>query len=242
MSETSDLFQPVKTPEETQLLLEDALKSAANLTLWTKDQKITLRTRLSVISPEEEIITVLCPEDQDPKRVSAILNTSGPLSYFTIGLDRASIFFNTNFAHFENDSLYFNYPEKVFKVQRRKDMRFPLPENMSSSVQYRNPLIPHQILKHPVVDISAGGLSLAIPLTDVGVFKAGGKLEQLTFVVNSRKILCSAIIRHVGDQKKGARYPGKKIGIEFQGIRPADADAIHSFVFEESRKYFTKLF
>jgi hypothetical protein len=36
------------------------------------------------------------------------------------------------------------------------------------------------------------------------------------------------------------RSPGHKVGIQFEGLLPGESQHIASFIFEESRKYYSK--
>jgi c-di-GMP-binding flagellar brake protein YcgR len=83
-------------------------------------------------------------------------------------------------------------------------------------------------------------MSLLTGLEDQALFTAGLSLSDFTFAIKGRKITCDAEIRHVRKLPEDAAQSGLRIGLLFQKLRPGDQQHIASYVFEETRKYFSK--
>ena len=135
-------------------------------------------------------------------------------------------------------------PLEIFKVQRRKDFRAPIPDGYVMYVTFTDPLIPNKEVKAKVFDISAGGLSLVIPHEEEAGFEPKKILKNMKLTLKNHDIECEGEIRYTQDLATRTHVTkmieGIKVGIKFNKIKEADTQKIASYVLEESRKYFTR--
>jgi hypothetical protein len=142
--------------------------------------------------------------------------------FFSVSLQRANIFFKARFIGCDQAGLQFKLPSKVFKVQRRKDLRFPIPDGLALKVDFADPLSPTVRSQRKVIDISASGLAFVIGEDEMPLFPAGLSLSDFTFTVRGRKISVTAEIRHVRKLADGGRLKGAAVGVLFKDIRAGD--------------------
>jgi c-di-GMP-binding flagellar brake protein YcgR len=238
-------FEPVTSASEALGLVREGAKTLSSATLWTKNQERVVNTHLSVYSESTDSFYCWTPKDLDPKifmdEIAKIAHKGGETDiFFSVSLQRANIFFKTKFMDFDQAGLRFKLPTKVYKVQRRKELRFPIPDSISLKVEFNDPLSPGSRSSRKVGDISAGGMSFLINEDELPMFPTGLKLEDFSFTIRSRKITVAAEIRH------SRKIPGINharnaiVGVLFKDIRPGDSQHIAGYVFEESRKYFSR--
>lgn len=233
-------FDPVSETEASKFLWEAAKTTAAAM-VWTKDQKHVLQTHLSRYSPKDKHLYAWIPPGFDvPKFNDEMADLGAKECFFSVSLSRANIFFKTLFLGFDDGGLRFALPEKLFKVQRRKDLRYSIPDGYVMKVQFEDPLFPGQVVTHKVIDLSAGGLAFLVTDNEAPVFTQGLLLKNLAFTLQARRIIADAEVRHLRPFDDGARHVGVKVGALFNSIKESDKQAVASYVFEETRKFYSK--
>lgn len=239
MSEKPLDFEPIEDQAEGIKFLKEGAKTLAQGVLWTQEQKLTLDTRVTVVSDTEKTFYIWSAKDKDLKSLAQELKlaSQGDFCFFNLTLHRANIFFKARLKGFDTGGIYFEWPEKVFKVQRRKDMRFTIPDGYVLFVEFEDPKKPGQILSRKLIDISASGLAFLGEPKDSTFWDSGNELRRVQFTIRSRKITTDAEIRHA--IPKGERGHAK-VGLSFKGLKAADAQWIASYVFEEGRKFISR--
>ncbi len=236
-------FQPVGNPAEAETLLHEAVKTHASTLLWTPNQEHNINTYLSMISKVDQVIYAWVPPGLDPaKFMDDLASRSITDCFFSISLARANIFFKSRFVGIDKAGLRFKTPGAVFKVQRRKDLRFRIPDGHVLKAEFEDPVMPGTTLVKKILDLSAGGIAILVTEAEAPMFTKELTIQHLTFTFAGRKVTCNAEVRHAAPHPDQARFPGIKVGLLFKNIREADVQFIASAVFEESRKYFMKLF
>lgn len=209
--------------------------------IWTKNQEQVVNSHLSLFSDSTKCFYCWTPKGFNPGKFMDELAKSGEEEcYFSISLLRANIFFKARYLGFDHAGLQFRLPEKVFKVQRRKDLRFPIPDSLSLKVEFQDPLSPDSRLAKKVIDLSASGVSFLIKDDEAALYPVGLTLKDFTITVKNRKITLQGEIRNARPTRQDARAKGVIVGVAFKGIRAGDSQHIAGFVFEESRKYFSR--
>lgn len=213
--------------------------------VWTKNQEHVINTHLSVYSEAGNCFYCWVPKGFDPKKfmheLAEIKSKGGDTEcFFSISLQRANVFFKTRFLGFDHAGLQFKIPDKVFKVQRRRDLRFPIPDGLSLKVEFDDPLSPDVRSTRKVIDLSASGMAFQVNEDEIPMYPSGFTLQNLSFSVRSKKITVAAEIRHTRKLGSDSRLKGAMVGILFKDIRPGDSQHIAGYVFEESRKYFSR--
>lgn len=209
--------------------------------IWTKNQERVINSHVSVYSDSGKCFYCWAPKEFDPRQFSDELKESGETDcYFSISLMRANIFFKAKYLGFDHAGLQFGLPEKVFKVQRRKDLRFPIPDGHVLKIDFSDPLSPDKLINKKCVDLSASGMAFLIEEEEVPLYPVGLMLENMTFTVRNRQISTAAEIRNTRPTRAEARKKGIVVGVVFKNLKAADNQHIAAYVFEESRKYFSK--
>lgn len=250
MSEKRD-FEPVEDPREADKMIWEAAKTLASTFVWTSEgpglsqdaaPKIQLSTHVQQAFPDQRVFIVWIPADLPPQSlVNALAESAAPHCLFSVSLARANIFFKARYKTFDGAGFHFSYPEQIFKVQRRKDMRTAVPDGYVLRAEFPHPEHPKKILSKKVLDISASGMAIVGDEGEQDLFAVGAVLQDVTFTLKGRKIIVpEAEVRHSKSLSKDARMPGYKIGLLFKQIKAADSQAIAQYVFEESRRYFAR--
>lgn len=239
-------FEIVTDLDEALSLIRESAKLTASTFLWTKNQEITVATHLLSFNEERYHVTVWQPPDVDPVQFMKTLTRLGSLEcFFSVSLGRANVFFRTRYLGTNKEGMRFRKPSQVFKVQRRKNARFFIPEGLSLLVQFESPADaippkPRPILEKKILDLSAGGLAFSIDDAEAPAFKVGQNLVKMKFVLKDHIIETIGEIRHIKAFPSNSRNKGVKIGVLFKNLRPDLEHFIAAVVFEETRKYYTK--
>jgi hypothetical protein len=234
-------FVPIEDTKEALAFLKDAVASFSAVMLWTKDQKRLIETHLAMVSDVEKTLYIWVPPAISPKDFAAGIAESGvPECYFSVSAPRANIFFKTGYTGHDDGGLKFSLPEKVFKVQRRQYFRFQIPEGHVLRVEFDDPIDPAKKMQPKVLDISAGGLAFLVGETEEPLFPVGTVLKNVTFTIRGRKFQVDAEVRHKHEMPDHGRFKGHKVGVLFAAMSAADNQHLVAYVFEESRKYFSR--
>jgi len=209
--------------------------------IWTAEHEQVINSHLNVFSEATHTFYCWAPKSLDTQAFFAAVSQS-PLRecYFSVSLVRANIFFRSEFLDLDTGGLQFRIPNKVFKVQRRNDVRLPILENFAMKVSFKDPLFPLQEMNKKVLDISAGGLAFMITEDESAIFPKGLILKDVTFMIGNRKLTTRAEISNVRELRDDRNKGYHAVGIHFLDLRPGDAQYIAGYVFEESRKYFMR--
>ena len=229
-AEPNRQFEPLPLSQAIKLL-QESVKTLASTSTWTKNQEIVFNGHISLISDVEPIFYLWEPKDLDPVKFANALKASGELlCRFSISLESVNLFFKSEFAGRDPAGLKFKIPSAVYRVQRRKDMRMPIPPGYTLKVTYVDPEDNLRSCSKKVVDISAGGLAISINPDEETLYANGLILYQMTFTIRGVKITTQAEVRH---------SRGLKVGLLFIGISAQHAEVINGYVTEETRKYFS---
>jgi hypothetical protein len=235
-------FELVEDSAEADRFLREAGKTFSSVMLWTKDQEEVVNSRISLYSDSTGNFYVAAPKGFDARKFMDDLATRENQDvFFSISLVRANLFFKTRLVGVGTAGMQFAKPDRLYKVQRRRDLRFRIPDGMALPMEHQDPLFPESLLKRKVIDISAGGLGFLIPYDEEPVYPVGLLLKGLRFTLNGRAFSLDAEIRHVQVLPAEGRFQGVKVGVRFKDIRQADNQWIASYVFDQSRRYFTKI-
>ena len=222
-------------------MIREGARSVSSALLWTKNQEKVLNTHLSHFSPSEQIIYVWCPPEFAPGTLSEAIAQSGDqYCFFSVSLARANVFFKALFIGHDEGGLKFKMPEEVYKVQRRKDMRFQIPDGHLLRIDFEDPIEPGKVLKKKVHDISAKGLSFLVDYDEEHNYIVGMELKDVCFTLRNRQIKVDAEIRHIQQLPNKNKLYGVKLGLQFTKVESTDTQFISDYVMEESRKYLAR--
>jgi hypothetical protein len=228
-------FIPVEDPLEVMAYFVEASQTTASTLVWTKNQENITQSRISMISETDRSFYAWVPQDFELLRFQDELKEKQTSDcFFSVSLSQANIFFKTTFLEYDSAGLKFKIPDKVYKVQRRKNVRCQIPDDYSMPAEFQDPLYPQKTLKKKVLDISAGGISFITHEKDDPLFQVGMILNSFKFSIRLRLIRVTAEVRH----KKALPNQSIKVGLMFTEISAADVEHISAYVFDENRKYF----
>ncbi len=241
MSEETSPFSELKPIDDTQEILRYMMESSkvlASIILWTRGQTDVIHTHMALLSQIDHVFYAHIPKDFDLNPFNEEMAKLNGECIMNISLPTAQIFFKTVFVEITSTGLKFRIPNPVYKIQRRKNARFRIPDAYVLRIEYQDPLFPEVTLSKKTIDISAGGLAFATPEVDKAIYPEGIELKNLKFTLHRKLIQVDAEIRHVNvlhDPKHNI-----KVGVAFKSLPPGDQDLIASYVLGESTKYFGK--
>ena len=237
-------FERIESDTETRKLLIETARTSASATIWTKDQKITFESHFTSYDEKGGFLYVWIPTQLDPEELNTSVLASKALAdracFFNVSLSRANIFFRAEFMGYDSQGYKFRIPDKIFKVQRRAYLRFLIPLGHVIKVEFQDPYLDENTISRKVYDVSGGGLSILLEPADLGLFEAGTVLKNVRLTVNGRKLTCNALIRHINPKASGRGHDTGRMGVEFQNIKEADRQHIVSYVFEETRRIYSR--
>jgi hypothetical protein len=222
-------------------MLKDGARSKAQCMMWVKEPEYVVHTRMVLLSETEKVMYIAIPKGFEPAKFNDSLAANGVKEcMFSVSLSTANIFFKANYSSFDTGGFRFKLPEKIFKVQRRKDIRLTIRDGYVVKLEFDDPLQPGVRMAKKLIDISASGCAIVVEDEEAPMFQVGVVLQNIAIKVAGRVINCDAEVRHARPFPSQSRYEGMKIGLLFSNIRPGDSQHIASYVFSESRKYYTK--
>jgi len=240
-SETIRDFLPISDPVEAEKYLSESARTLSSCMFWTKDQEHVINSHICSYRMENKFFHAWTPKEFDPNEFMDSLTKQGLTGcFFSVSLTRANIFFKADYLGHDAIGLKFRFPLKIFKVQRRKDMRFTIPDGYVLKTEFQDPLNHLNNIVKKIVDVSAGGVSFMISDLEEPIFKPGLILRGLTMIVAGRKITCDAEVRHTRVPSGSSYVSGFKTGLKFTNIKAADAQHLAAYVFEESRRFLTR--
>jgi hypothetical protein len=230
-------FQPIEDPREASQYLVEAAKTAASTLIWTKNQEKVINSRIALVSDVDRLIYAWVPQDFDmPQFMDELAQKKETDCFFSVSLSRANIFFKTRFKNYDPAGLKFALPTTIYKVQRRKDARFQIPDSYVVPLEFEDPLAGGKNQKRKIADISASGLSFTVEEKEAPVFQEGLVLKKLKFSIRSRMVSVEAEIRN----RRQITPALSRVGVVFKNISESDRNHIAAYVFEENRKFFSR--
>lgn len=209
--------------------------------IWTKDQGYVINTHLCGMNEEQASFYAWPPKDFDIKKfLDALAKASMADCFVNLALPRANVFFRAKYLGQEETGLRFAIPVQLFKVQRRRDVRFTIPEGYVLKATYEDPLFLEIQTTKKVVDLSASGCAIAVGMEEKEVYQNDMILNKFSFSIRGKQIECRAQIKHTRETSLPGNKPAIKVGLQFLDLKPSDSQVIAAYVFEESRKFYTR--
>ncbi len=234
-------FKKVEDPNEAKILLREGAKTTSAAMIWTKDQGAVINSNITNYSATELAIYVRRPADLDVASFTGEVARNGGACFFSVSLPRANIFFRAKFLGDDLAGLKFEIPADVFTVQRRREVRLPIPSDYTIKVDFDDPLFANQTLTKKIADISAMGMAFIADADESSLFQPGLKLKNMAFTIKGRRIVAEGEVRHAKAlASRATGKPSLKVGILFTNIRPGESQLIANYIFEETRKFYTK--
>lgn len=160
--------------------------------------------------------------------------------YFNLSSKRASLFFKSSFLNSNEIDLEFEVPEKVFKIQRRKEPRFTIPFGHTLKVEFADPFFSETRIQRKVHDIGTGGLSFCVPPGEEALYPNGLHLYEMKLTLRGKSLTVDAEVRHDSLVNEGPRKGEIKIGVVFTKIKPTDSQLLADYVHEEIQLFYSR--
>ena len=135
--------------------------------------------------------------------------------------------------------IVFAVPPKIFKIQRRKDVRFTIPQAYEFTVEFESLEQPRTRVRKRLIDLSEGGLSFFIlSPREAGFFKTGLIIKDCFIQLQHQRIPVMLRVCNQAIYDRGSKGDGNKIGVEFEQISPDDKAYIAQFVYSHAQHLF----
>ncbi|MBI2605169.1 MAG: PilZ domain-containing protein [Deltaproteobacteria bacterium] len=236
-------FEPVADSTDIRRMLDEALKTMAPASVWTKNQEQFFTTAIHALDLNTESKSIYVPEGVDPGEFeNSLVKNETVECFFNVQLVRSSFFFKADYLGTKNGFFRFRIPEKLFKLQRRGDFRLNVP--LLANLRARVPAVGEekQYALRLIRTISASGLSFLAPTEEKHLYETGTVIEGLAFDVCGKEIVVDAEVRHAKKVTDPLSHVSQlHVGVKFKSLHAKDAHVLAAYVFEESRKMYSRL-
>lgn len=234
-------FELVENAQEAQALVRFAAEEVCAAMVWAKNDSAVVNSVFSQYSENEDAIFIAIPTDLDQKGfVEKLAKNQSRECFMSLSASKATLFLKTDFLGFDPIGMKFKKPTRVFRVQRRKSLRYQIPKDYIVKLEFKDPLLEAETMSARASDISTGGLSFFIDSVAATSFTEGVMIQAMKITLGSRVIQADGEVRY---SRRASEDPKKpfKIGIQFHQLPAEDLDYIGAYVLEGTRKYFSTL-
>jgi c-di-GMP-binding flagellar brake protein YcgR len=147
---------------------------------------------------------------------------------------RSIIGFNAEPSEVLKDRLIFKAPERLFKIQRRKDVRFQIPTGYEYTIEMESVEQKGVRISKRLLEISESGLSHR----EAGLFRVGLHIQRCVIQMNNQKIDVSLSICNQAPFDRGPKGAGHKIGAVFDSIKEDDRKYLAQFIYSHALHLF----
>lgn len=146
---------------------------------------------------------------------------------------------NTRSVEMLKDRITFSAGTKVFKIQRRKDVRYAIPAGYEFTVEIESLERTRARVKKRLVDLSESGLSFfVLSPREAALYRKGMILNRCIIKIQNYEIPVILRVCNRGKHDRGKQGSGNKIGTEFEQISAENRDYIAQFVYSHAQHLF----
>ena len=229
-------------------LLTRAAEDHTPVTLKVRGTELALHGKLLDVDPKTQGIQLAfdCSPKPADNRLSrdnvekAFLDAQSRECMVLIYLQGRSIIgVNAEPKELHDDRICFATPQKVFKIQRRKDVRFLIPQGYEFTVEFESLEQARTRVKKRLIDISESGLSFfVLSPREAAIFRVGLLLPNCVVQMQNQTVPVMMRICNHAPYDRGSNGPGNKIGVEFEQISPEDKNYLAQFVYSRAEHLF----
>lgn len=250
-SKKENVFTPVNEASSILKILETITRHKVPVTVWFKEQSLLFETYFSEYLPNLKRLSLFLPLSVGAEAFSAALKQQGSMGILiSFQVDTVQYFGKITVLNvMPPDAIRVEVPKEIFKLQRRANLRIPFKRQDAPKVSCTHPsaerkmaLADSDILHFRMLDISAGGMSIAAPMEQKDVLAIGKIIKDVRFHLKGTDISCSAVVRHHKGAENDQGQPMLRVGLQFTSLRPQFERWIASFVMDESRRVFSILY
>lgn len=245
-------FFEIKDRALLQKIFDSAQKAQLPVTVWLKTQSLRFESTFAEFTPNTKRISLTRPQEVPVALfLDAIKKQQSDDVLGSFQLQATNFFFKTRYlAMPREDWIQLEAPTMIYKLQRRSTLRIPFRRadapkmtlfSPDKEFSPNKPIRPEDLLTVRVLDVSAGGVAIAVPIEHKGAFKRGARVVDMRFKVKGLEIATNGKITHVAETTNDQGKPMLKIGIQFAGLKVHHEKHLVKFALEESRRLFTGL-
>lgn len=127
-------------------------------------------------------------------------------AFFNMFLLTSQVLFKSKFMETTAKGLKFSFPEKFFKIQRRKHTRIPLTENIpaTATLTLIDPTDMKSVkIQRRIMDLSMGGVAVKAEKDDAATLKKFSRLHMVDILLGELQMTNPGVIRNISASKIG---------------------------------------
>ncbi len=230
-----DLYGNYLLRSRTEILfvLRSLVRQNALLTLYADTPEHFFLSRLLAV--DEPGASLVLDSASDDARNERILRAQRSLA--ASQQDRVKVQFPllrlSRGTHEAKPALLASFPTVLLRLQRREYFRLEAPPAPSMQCQIPVPptVAPTQSLTCRVLDLSGGGISLAIPESQATAFPVGTRTERCRIALPDEGIVTTPlIVRSASPLPASATLAGVRLGCEFAELTSAQLSLIQRYI------------
>lgn len=218
--------QRLTSPLEIQRLLEQLIDEGSLIKL-SNPEGASYTTTLWTTHPERDTIALgASKKDPDLERLLASEEVVAEAYLDNIKLQ----FCMDSMVKVQGDQVAINarYPSELIRFQRRSFFRVRPLKSAAPLATLHHPSIPDMRLNLRIVDISLGGVALALP-KDIPMFPAGIRMANCKLQLDSTShVVADLLIHHI--TVLNAETEDTRLGCEIQGLNSDDEQTLLGYI------------
>ncbi len=230
-------LQPISEKGVIDSLIREGIKTVSPAFFWTRSEPSPVPVHLQLYKKGDVTLRITKPTNLNLKK-----SAQSKDYFFNLSLMSANVFFKVSLIGSESETLLFQAPDIVFKVQRRSSLRVSPTEMDLFQVSFQHPIHPKQRVHRNVWEIGEKGVSFLVPVSEKALFSTNQRLKNFSFTLNNSLIQGEAEVRNVKIHSKKSEISQVRIGVLFFKLAPAASQVIAQYVGEKWRGYFSKKF
>ena len=222
-------FVLVSSPVELRKLFNSAVDNQVRALVQIDE------TRLELVVSDQSVfgkqISLHLPHPREGLLFEHKWRAGKPAKVLFFVKNQAIVAFQTKLISMFEPLYKFEFPEKVFKMQRRKKARYVIPRGLEILVEIPDPEGSGEPLRRGLVDISTEGISFrVVSRREAGYFLKGKVIKNIRITLQGVTVSMDAEVRSQLPLKEGAS-DATKVGLQIVRIEPEDHNYLTSFIF-----------
>ncbi len=236
---THQRFVPVEDPGKVKAFFLRAESIHAGIILWTEGKKLVLHGKYvsTVKNKENQFVVDLRSDQKELEAYKAFAEAPSRYAFVMVMFPK-QVAYGIQVEIFVDKKLkeglfVLQVRDKVYRAQRRKDLRLTIPKAYSVECIYPHPNPtkekPNEETRSTIYDISVGGLSFFIPAEWKSEFFSNRVIRGFRFTIRSQEISLDLVIRNTVPGPDGLRA-----GASFVKIQKSQEDFLMSYITEHA--------
>ncbi|MCM0606803.1 MAG: PilZ domain-containing protein [Xanthomonadaceae bacterium] len=226
-------YKPIDNPAELKRIYREISRTKPSAHFQFTKIPDFHPCRVTYWSEEEGFFLVQYVGKEASEKISAMSSLAqfkGDQAFFNSFLLTSQILFKAQFVETDlKQGMKFSFPEKFYKIQRRKHTRVPLTEFVPAQAVLTliNPTDMQSLkITRRVIDLSMGGCAVRLEKDDAALVKKYNKLQMVNIQLGGLSLTNPGVIRNV---------TGTKIGIEMDLKNQIQQKKFAAFLLQQLR-------